>query len=103
MALFGTRYPETCPDGGGPVGTDQLAFWNAVRARIPSLEGRPWLHAIDQPLPIHDVMDMIEFCYASIGKPVNSELDVAVEQRRAMVRRWISEVPSGIRIVRAQR
>jgi hypothetical protein len=35
---FGARYPETCPDGARPVGTDELAFWNAMRARIPSLE-----------------------------------------------------------------
>jgi hypothetical protein len=40
-----------------------------MRARIPSLEDRPWLNAVGQPA-IDDVMDMIEFCYASIGKPV---------------------------------
>jgi hypothetical protein len=38
---FGARYPDTCRLGRGPVGTDEFAFWNAMRARIPSLEERP--------------------------------------------------------------
>src|SRR5262245_41207932 len=66
---FGARYPETCPDGAGPVGTDELAFWNAMRARIPSLEERPWWHVAEQP-SLHEIMDMIEFCWRSIGKPI---------------------------------
>lgn len=38
---FGASYPETCPDGAGPVGTDEGALWQAMRAEIPNLEGRP--------------------------------------------------------------
>lgn len=67
---FGARYPEACPDGAGSVGTNELAFWNAMRARIPSLKERPWEPGSDQPSSVHDVMDIVEFCWRSIGKPI---------------------------------
>jgi hypothetical protein len=67
---FGARYAETCPEGGGPIGTDELAFWTAMRARFSSLETRPWLRGVDEAPPIHAVMNMIEFCWRSVGKPI---------------------------------
>jgi hypothetical protein len=97
---FGARYPETCPDGGGPVGTDEFAFWNAMRARIPSLEERPWLHVAEQP-SLHDVMDMIEFCWRSVGKPIkrgyhsyfkHEHLAFDIEEGKAGFREAINEI-----------
>jgi hypothetical protein len=67
---FGATYPEICHDGGATVGADQLAFWNAMHARMPSLEERPWLYAINEPPPVPVVMDIIEFCWQSVGKPL---------------------------------
>jgi hypothetical protein len=98
---FGASYPDTCPDGGGPVGTDQLAFWKALHARIPSLEQMPWLHAVQEPPPIHDLMDMIEFCWRSVGKPAKGSyhsyfkhhhLEFDVEQGRAEFEEVINEI-----------
>jgi hypothetical protein len=98
---FGAAYPDTCPDGGGAIGTDQLAFWNAMHARVPSLEERPWLHVIVEPPPIHDVMDMIEFCWRSVGKPVQGgyhsffkhyHLSFDIEAGRAEFREAINEI-----------
>lgn len=65
---LGASYPDTCSDGGGAIGTDQLAFWNAMRFIVPSLQERPWLHAVEQP-SFDDVMDLIEFCWRAVGKP----------------------------------
>jgi hypothetical protein len=71
-----------------------------MRARIPSLEERPWLHVIEQP-PIHDMMDMIEFCWRSVGKPVkrgyhpfykHDHLDFDIEQGRAEFQEAINEI-----------
>ena len=39
---FGASYPESCPDGAGPVGTDEAAFWQAMHAENPNLQERPW-------------------------------------------------------------
>jgi hypothetical protein len=66
---FGARYPEMCPDGQGPIGTDERALSDAMRARIPTLPAQPWLRGVDEAPSVHDVMDLIEFCWRSIGKP----------------------------------
>jgi hypothetical protein len=98
---FGASYPEMCPDGAGPVGTDEFAFWNAMRARIHSFEERPWLRVVYDPPPILDVMDMIEFCYARVGKPLKRghhrhfdhyHLNFDVEEGRAEFREAINEI-----------
>ena len=34
---FGASYPESCPDGAGPVGTDEAAFWQANAALVRDL------------------------------------------------------------------
>jgi hypothetical protein len=65
---FGATYPKTCEDGGGPVGTDDDAFWDAMKARIPDLEDAPWWNTAQVPA-LHAVMDTIEFCWSAVGKP----------------------------------
>lgn len=66
---FGASYPETCPDGGGPVGTDESGFWNAVRAEIDGFEERPWYGPAGEPPRTLDILDLVEFCWRCIGKP----------------------------------
>jgi hypothetical protein len=50
---FGVTFPDTCPDGGGPLGTDETSLWQAMRARfrifknapgpvLPKSHLRPW-------------------------------------------------------------
>ena len=48
---FGARYPEMCPDGQGPIGTDERAFSDAMRARTPTLPAQPWLRGVDEAPP----------------------------------------------------
>ena len=68
---FGATYPDTCPDGKGPVGTDANTFWQAMRAEIPNLQEQPWYYTHGQPPPpTLDILDMIEFCWRAIGKPL---------------------------------
>lgn len=77
---FGARFPAPCPDGQGPIGTDENSLSLAVLAEMPSLnwplETTQWAQkdfvsetrafAPDALL----VLDLIEFCYRSVGKPV---------------------------------
>ena len=64
---FGTSFPEYCPDGRGPYGTDETRFWEAVRSEIPNLA------KVNDPLEnqpaLVDLMDLIEFCWQRVGKP----------------------------------
>ena len=66
---FGASYPEVCRDGSGPIGTDEAAFWQAMRSQIPSLETRPWYDAGDNVPPLPVAMDIIQFCWNSVGLP----------------------------------
>jgi len=71
---FGASYPATCEDGKGPIGTNAEIFWQAMQAEIPGLQERqlpPWYHEEDQ-LRTLDVLDMIEFCWRAVGKPVQT-------------------------------
>lgn len=67
---FGARFPEMCLDGAGACGVDRKAFWDALRAEIPTLDSEypGSLLAEGMPPPLHDLMDMIEFCWRSIGR-----------------------------------
>lgn len=65
---FGARFPENCPDGAGPCGTDARMVWDTMFAEIPNLAGRDDPLGDEQP-PIIDQMDMIEFCWRAVGKP----------------------------------
>ena len=64
---FGFKYPETCPDGAGPIGTDRNMFWAAAQGDIPDLK----LPVDPSEVPPYlVVLDLIQFCFGSIGKPL---------------------------------
>ena len=65
---FGVAYPENCDDGPIPIGTNHVAFRDAMRAHIPGLATWPWRNTSDVP-STPDILDMIEFCWKSVGKP----------------------------------
>ena len=70
---FGIDYPENCPDGRGPTGTNRSDFGVAMCAEIPNLpEENPWRSSrygwYEVPKTI-DVLDMIEFCWHHVGEP----------------------------------
>ncbi len=74
---FGNSYPESCPDGPSITGTDGDALWQAMRAEIPALrepplsfEPEPWMSHARTP-PILTMLDIIEFCWRRIGKPIH--------------------------------
>lgn len=66
---FGARYPEQCPDGTVPCGTDEDSFWGAVAGDIPELsEGHQTVRASDPP-SVMATMVLIMFCWKAVGKP----------------------------------
>ncbi len=67
---FGATYPETCLDGGGPVGTDVGVLQQAMRAEIPDLQEALWDNIRADPPPDLVILDTIEFCWRCIGKPI---------------------------------
>lgn len=69
---FGVAYPDTCPDAGrSPIGTDELGFWEAIKAEIPTLEERPWFSSSNAPRTL-DILDLIEFCWRCVSKPIKA-------------------------------
>lgn len=68
---FGASFPEYCPDGRGPYGTDATRFWEAVRSEIPNMANAD--DPLGAKLPLVDIMDLIEFCWEKIGWPERYE------------------------------
>lgn len=66
---FGASFPEDCPDGRGPYGTDEKRFWEAVFSEIPNLANADDPLEADKVPPLVDLMDLIEFCWHKVGKP----------------------------------
>ncbi len=77
---FGEHFPEICPDGAGPIGTDERAFKLAITAEIPDIQwplkttrsdGDGW-GAQEKPFsPDYlTVLDLIQFCYEHVAKPI---------------------------------
>jgi hypothetical protein len=73
---FGEQFPEVCPDGAGPVGTDERAFALALCAEVPEIE---WpLRTTEQKFYeevsfVPDalvVLDFVQFCYVHVAKPI---------------------------------
>ena len=81
---FGARYPEICPDGKVPCGTEERDFWDAMAGEIPDLPEGKFILFEDEPPPLLIVMDMIEFCWNSVGKP--ERLDFHKYQRHHHLR-----------------
>jgi hypothetical protein len=67
---FGATYPETCYDGKGPIGTDADAFAKALRAEVPAFVHPPWFGAPPDVPPPLDILDLVEFSWRVIGKPI---------------------------------
>lgn len=67
---FGATYPETCDDGAGPVGTDSTSLAKAVRAEIPAFAEPPWFDRSSAMPDTLDILDLIEFSWRTIGKPI---------------------------------
>lgn len=80
---FGIKYPEMCQDGAGPVGTDEKSLSLVLRAEIPDLDWPLKTTAESQENLSFDqepfapatlvVLDFIEFCFRSIGKPIQHD------------------------------
>ena len=75
---FGATYRDNCSDGPVAIGTDEATLKDAMRAQIPGLPDWPWRgdggwsHAVEVPSTIQ-ILDMVEFCWASIGKPISRD------------------------------
>lgn len=97
---FGASYPDMCPDGRGPVGTNESAFWEVMRSEIPNLREKPWYPAADA-VPTLDALDTIEFCWRAIGEPIQGSyhsyfghhhLSYDVETGRAAFREAVNRI-----------
>jgi len=67
---FGASFPESCPDGAGPIGADEASLWQAIRAEVPNFQERPWYGTSEEPPLTLDILDLVEFIWRYIGKPV---------------------------------
>jgi hypothetical protein len=67
---FGFRFPDMCPDGRGPYGTDAAAFWRTACAEIPDLPERIRPDELPDTLV---VLDLLEFCASSVSQPVQRD------------------------------
>ena len=74
---LGLEYPEQCPDGRGPTGTDTNALREALGAhRLYNI----FDHGDHQPTTL-ELLDLIEFTYEKIAEPERAGhhgFDVAV-------------------------
>ena len=77
---FGAGYPAICPEGTYIVGTDEASLSDAIRADIPGLSVYDEQNYLGYPqsilatlsesgahLPTLDILDLIEFCWKSVG------------------------------------
>ena len=79
---FGATYPENCLDSPITIGTNYAAFRDAMRAQIPGLAAHKKkgdfgnrqlnvdvLNESDIAPSTLDILDLIEFCWKSVGEP----------------------------------
>jgi hypothetical protein len=77
---FGYQFPELCPDGMGPVSTNEGQFSLAIQAEIPGLSwplettsdeasGFSWARKSYAPDTLM-ILDLVQFCYSIVAKPV---------------------------------
>jgi hypothetical protein len=64
---FGIDFPEECPDGCGPTGTNEPTLGLAVRGEIPELE---WPIRAEVLPPTMAVMDLLEFCHDHVADAI---------------------------------
>ncbi len=67
---FGAHFPELCPDGAGPVGTDEQAFALSLQAEIPEIE---WPLNTTQIPDTLVALDIVQFCYLHVSKPIEGD------------------------------
>lgn len=77
---FGAKYPESCQDGQGYIGTDEKAMALAIQAEIPGIAWpltttkrvQQGFYSEEQPFAPDTllVLDFIEFCYRIVAKPI---------------------------------
>ena len=73
---FGQHFPEMCPDGYGPAGTDEQSFRLALKAEVPDIiwplkteVGERWEREPWAPETL-TALDLIQFCYQSVAEPI---------------------------------
>lgn len=62
---FGIDFPDECPDGRGPTGTNEHTLGLAIRGEIPELD---WPIRADSVPATMAVMDLLEFCYEHVAE-----------------------------------
>lgn len=67
---FGCRFPYTCPDGEVVCGCSEDNFSLSLKAEIPDIS---WPLNPREIQPKLAVLDLIEFCFRSTGKPVQAD------------------------------
>ncbi len=67
---FGVDFPDTCPDGTVPVGTDKGKFEAVLYAEIPTLPRNIFGHYRDGSPTTIDILDLLEFCLLHVAEPV---------------------------------
>lgn len=70
---FGANYPATCGDGHEPIGCDENAFRQALRAEIPALREDSRFDPLETSPRTLDILDLIEFCWRCVGKPIRKK------------------------------
>ena len=70
---FGAKYPTMCPDGCGPIGTDEIQFLDSLLAEVPNLDRRILIRDFEGNWRKNDLFDTIEFCWNSIGEPTKGK------------------------------
>jgi hypothetical protein len=81
---FGKQYPEMCPDGDGPIGTDEHSFVLALKAEVPDIEwplkiteeahwdGDEYHEETPCAAETMTALDLIQFCYQAVAKPIQA-------------------------------
>src|SRR5262245_25453310 len=65
---FGIDFPKECPDGEGPVGSDERVMVLAMRGDIPGIQWPFEERLLPSTLVI---LDLVEFCYHHVAKPTS--------------------------------
>ena len=92
---FGYRFPEQCPDGGGPCGCDGHAFCRVLAAEVPWINW-PLSHLELPDTPV--VLDLLEFCASAVGVPIEGDFHPffghshLTWDRQAGLSRFVSDV-----------
>ena len=77
---FGNAFPDNCPDGHGPIGSDEATMVRVLRAEIPEVEWplsdtkeveQGFYSTSREPYapPTAVILDLIEFCHRNVAKP----------------------------------